>query len=239
MTNLVRIKENVEIDLSYITCAEYQLFIDEMREVGKNRQPDYWQDYRFPPGDVRKPITGVRVSDAEEFCAWLTQQQSILGFRYRLPTLAEVEENPATEKHIGCWCNGGEIVGIEASWWQDWYGKLAEVTILNRDFDRVLYRDFDRDLNLDIDLYRVLYKKIEANKASDFLILYFPLLFLIVIYQMLLVIYQATSQDRDAPKQINLISCPVEYLHFGCNKAGGRRLRGRRKERRLQGIREL
>ncbi|NET57791.1 MAG: hypothetical protein F6K47_17015, partial [Symploca sp. SIO2E6] len=36
-----------------------------------------------------------------------------------------------------------------------------------------------------------------------------------------------------------LISCPVEYLHFGGNEAGGRRLRGRREERRLQGRREL
>ncbi|NET60056.1 MAG: NACHT domain-containing protein [Symploca sp. SIO2E6] len=308
LNNLVRIEENVEIDLSYITCAEYQLFIDEMRQAGENRQPDHWQDYRFPPGDARKPITGVRGSDAEEFCEWLTQQHSALGFRYRLPTLAEVKEYSATEQQIGCWCNDGEIAGIEASWWQDWYSKLAEVTILNRNFDlnldlnrdfnqnlyqdlervlnqnlyqdlnlnlnrvlykdlyrdldrflnqvlyrnldrflnRFLYRDFyqvlyrvlnqdlyrdldrvlekilyrviyqnihrnlyqvlDRDLNRKLKryLYQVLYKKIEANEASDFLILYFPLLFFIVIYQLLSIVYQATSQDRKALEQINL-----------------------------------
>ncbi|NER21759.1 MAG: hypothetical protein F6J96_13900 [Symploca sp. SIO1C2] len=35
------------------------------------------------------------------------------------------------------------------------------------------------------------------------------------------------------------ISSSVEYLHFSGNKVGGRRLRGRREERRLQGRREL
>ncbi|NET60446.1 MAG: hypothetical protein F6K47_31205 [Symploca sp. SIO2E6] len=44
---------------------------------------------------------------------------------------------------------------------------------------------------------------------------------------------------RYIENKIGVISCPVEYLHFGCNKAGGRRLRGRREERRLQGRREL
>ncbi|NES19512.1 MAG: hypothetical protein F6K41_11415, partial [Symploca sp. SIO3E6] len=53
--NLVRIDDNVEIDLSYITCAEYHLFIDEKRQAGENRQPDHWKNYRFPPGDARKP----------------------------------------------------------------------------------------------------------------------------------------------------------------------------------------
>ncbi|NEQ65271.1 MAG: SUMF1/EgtB/PvdO family nonheme iron enzyme [Symploca sp. SIO2D2] len=307
MNNLVRIEENVEIDLNYITCAEYQLFIDEMRQAGENRQPDHWQDYIFPREDALKPITGVRASDAEEFCAWLTQRKSTLG-RYRLPTLAEAEENTlaeaeensATEQQIGCWSNDeGEqvIAGIEPTQLQDWHSNLAEVTILNRNLDRVLYGDLDRvlyrvlyqvpygdlygslhrdfhqvpygdlygalhqdlyrdlnrvlygDLNRDLNrilfrvlnrnlnrnlyqnlnqnlyqnlnqnlyqvlnrdlsrdlnrnLYQVLYQRIEANEASDFLILYFPLLFFIVIYQILSRTYQATSQDREALRQIS------------------------------------
>jgi len=58
LNNLVRIDNNVEIDRDYITCGEYQLFIDEMRPAGKNRQPDHWTAERFPPEDARKPITG-------------------------------------------------------------------------------------------------------------------------------------------------------------------------------------
>ncbi|NET55997.1 MAG: SUMF1/EgtB/PvdO family nonheme iron enzyme [Symploca sp. SIO2E6] len=296
LNNLVRIEENVEIDLSYITCAEYQLFIDEKRQVGENRQPAHWPDYRFPSGNAREPITGVRASDAQEFCEWLTQH-SVLGFRYRLPTLTEAEENPATEQQIGCWCNdaGKQVIaGIEATQLQDWHNNLAKVTILNRDLYQDLHRDFDRDLYQDLhrelhrelhrvlyrvldrdfnrvlhrvlhqnlnqvlnrdlnrnfyrdlnrnfyrdlnrvlnrdlyrdihrdlygdlygdldedfygdlkrDLYQVLYQRIEANKASDFLILYFPLVFFIVIYQMLSMAYQAKSQDGEALEQINV-----------------------------------
>ncbi|NER99273.1 MAG: NACHT domain-containing protein [Symploca sp. SIO1B1] len=306
LKNLVRIEENVEIDLSYITYAEYQLFIDDKRQAGKNRQPDHWQNYRFPPGDAQKPITGIRASDAEEFCEWLTQQQSALGFRYRLPTLEEAEENPATEQQIGCWCNDEGrkvIVGVEATQLQNWHSNLTGVIILkgvfkrnnlkrnfnfvlNSDFNQVLNRNLNRSLNyvlkrnlkrvlnhnfnrvlnhnfnrvlneilnndlnpnlnrnlnqvlnnnlnrdlnyvlsldfygklnrkfnldlygklnreLNRDLNHVLYERIEANEASDFLILYFPLLCLIVIYHVLLVAYKAASQNKEVLKQINL-----------------------------------
>jgi len=301
LNNLVRIDENVEIDLNYITCAEYQLFIDEMRQAGKNRQPDHWQDYRFPPGDSRKPITGVRASDAQEFCEWLTQQHSFLGFKYRLPTLIEAEENPATEQQIGCWSKDGEkrvIAGIEKANLQDWHSNLAKVTILNRNIDQELYGDLDRvfylifyqapygdlygelhrvlyrefyrelygklnqnlnlalygDMNRDLNqvlkqvlqrnlaqnqdrklerdfyqvlnrnlhqelhgdfnrnFYQVLNQRIQANEASNFLILYFPLLFFIVIYQMLSIKYQAKSQEREALEQINLSSQESEVI---------------------------
>ncbi|NES24638.1 MAG: SUMF1/EgtB/PvdO family nonheme iron enzyme [Symploca sp. SIO3E6] len=299
--------DNVEIDLSYITCAEYQLFIDEKRQAGENRQPAHWKDYRFLPGDSQKPITGVRASDAAEFCEWLTRQHSELGFRYRLPTLAEVKEYSATKRQIGCWCRDeGEyvIAGIEATQWQNWYSKLAEVVVLNRDLslyfylnrvfklnlyfylNRVLKLNLDRDfyfnrdqdfyrdqvlsrvlnrvlnqylnrvlnqylnrvLNRELDFYlnRVLNRAlnqdlnqylnrvlsqylnrvlnrylnqylnrvinldlwdvIEADEARDFLILYFPLLFFIVIYQVLSLTYQELSQNREALKHIKL-SC--------------------------------
>ncbi len=143
LQNLLRIDENVEIDMSYITCAEYQLFIDQRLKAGGHRQPDHWKSYRFPPGDAQKPITGVRSSDAKEFCEWLNHQQSVLGFKYRLPTLAEVEEYPVTEKQVGCWCFDGEqriLAEIETGQKQTWEQKLAEVLVLYRD----LYRDLNR-----------------------------------------------------------------------------------------------
>lgn len=128
LKNLLRIDDNVEIDTSYITCAEYQLFIDEKLKVGEHRQPDHWTDYRFPLGDSKKPITGVRASDAKEFCEWLTQRDSALGFTYRLPTLAEVHKYQASEKQVGCWCKDGEknvIAGIEPEQWQVWKNNFA------------------------------------------------------------------------------------------------------------------
>lgn len=130
LKNLLRIDDNVGIDMRYITCAEYQLFIDEKREAGENRQPDHWESYIFPSKDAKKPITGVRASDAEAFCEWLTHHHSLPGFRYRLPTLSEAEEHRAIEKQIGCWCNDGVkkvIAGIEMNQWQAWMKDLADV----------------------------------------------------------------------------------------------------------------
>ena len=42
------------IDTDYITCAEYQLFIDAKQKVGIQRQPDHWPTYHFAPGDAQK-----------------------------------------------------------------------------------------------------------------------------------------------------------------------------------------
>ena len=257
---LLRIDENVEIDMSYITCAEYQLFIDEKLKADEHRQPDHWKSYRFPPGDAQKPITGVRSSDAEEFCEWLTQQQSAPIFKYRLPTVAEVEEHPVTEKQLGCWCFDGEqriLAGIETGQQQTWQQKLAKVLVLNPDLKLNLYLNLNRDLKLNLNLYlnrdlnldlylylnldlnldlnpdlnrvlnrglnrvlyRVLYRDnyrdlnrdlegqfeaIEAGKASNFLLLYFPLVPVIVIYHFLSAAYEAISKNKTALNTINL-----------------------------------
>ena len=326
LKNLLRIDENVEIDMSYITCAEYQLFIDEKLKADEHRQPDHWTSYRFPHGDAKKSITGVRFSDGEEFCKWLTQQQSTLGRKYRLPTLAEVEEYPVTEKQVGCWCFDGEqriIAGIETGQKQIWQQNLAEVLDincdlygnlyhvlsrvlsrflnlldldlngflnhdLNRFLNRDLYRDFyyhlypnlyrdvypdlysdlnrflyhhlnrdlypdlypdlyrdlncllNRDLNLDLnpdlkrvlnrdpysdlnhvlnrDFYRVLENKlkvIEAGKASDFLLLYFSLIPIIVLSIFLAATYQIISQNQAV---LNIIKLSAQEGEFIRNK---------------------
>ncbi len=88
-----RIDENTYIDDTLVTCAEYQLFIDEMREQGKYYQPDHWTSYQFPKGQAREPILGVRHSDAVAFCDWLTQREN-QGWKYRLPTQEETTNFP-------------------------------------------------------------------------------------------------------------------------------------------------
>jgi hypothetical protein len=55
-----RIDENTYIDDTLVTCAEYQLFVDEMREEGKYSQPDHWISYQFPGGKAKEPILGLR-----------------------------------------------------------------------------------------------------------------------------------------------------------------------------------
>ncbi|WP_190507016.1 NACHT domain-containing protein [Oscillatoria sp. FACHB-1407] len=123
LRQLLPIDEHTEIDRDYITCAEYQLFIDESRKAGETRQPRHWETDRFAPGAAHKPIIGVGLNDAEEFCNWLTQRSNNLGdtyleagasvfvgdFRIRLPNLTEAKEYPlergsSGETLFGYWC---------------------------------------------------------------------------------------------------------------------------------------
>lgn len=102
-----RIDENTYIDDTLVTCAEYQLFIDEMCEQGKYYQPDHWTSYQFPKGQAREPILGIRHEDAAAFCKWLAQREH-MGWKYRLPTQQEALTstlNSLNKSPLGYWIN--------------------------------------------------------------------------------------------------------------------------------------
>jgi len=88
-----RIDENTYIDDTLVTCAEYQLFIDEMRGLRKYYQPDHWRTHQFPSGHGKKPITGIRIAAAQAFCEWLSHGNHG-KYKYRLPTLEEAKKHP-------------------------------------------------------------------------------------------------------------------------------------------------
>ncbi|HEY0544294.1 MAG TPA: SUMF1/EgtB/PvdO family nonheme iron enzyme [Pyrinomonadaceae bacterium] len=126
-----RIDERREIDLQYLTCAEYQLFLDDSQAEGKNYQPDHWTDSRFPAGTASHPVRGVRPEDAEAFCAWLTRWSG--DARYRLPTSAEAEKYPVAEKMMAAWCRDtGEfkLTDLNESAEQEAQSKLRELSQL-------------------------------------------------------------------------------------------------------------
>jgi hypothetical protein len=109
-----RIDDRRQIDLEYLTCAEYQLFLDEMSDQGEWFQPDHWTNQRFAAGQSRQPLKGVRPEDAEEFCRWLTQQQGGSA-RYRLPSRDEAIQYPTAGEKMAAWCrDSGEfsLVGL-------------------------------------------------------------------------------------------------------------------------------
>ena len=99
-----RIDTRREIDLNYLTCSEYQLFLDDMRAQDKFFQPDHWTDYQFPKGKALEPVLGVRPKDAEAFCKWLTQRRSGSNERYRLPTTEEAYQYLLPKEMIATWC---------------------------------------------------------------------------------------------------------------------------------------
>ncbi|MDX9990854.1 MAG: SUMF1/EgtB/PvdO family nonheme iron enzyme [Anaerolineales bacterium] len=115
MSNWIRIDHDTYIDDSLVTCAEYQLFIDEMRAQGKYHQPDHWADYHFPKDHARQPILGVRPSDAVAFCEWLTRRNND-GWLYRLPSQQELHKDSILRtyhmKPIGYWSKSEENTGF-------------------------------------------------------------------------------------------------------------------------------
>lgn len=79
-----RIGEDTYLIKGFITQAEYQLFIDDMLTHGTNVIPDHWGSANHMQGDGGEPILGIRGSDAQQFCEWLTKHNTS-GWVYRLP----------------------------------------------------------------------------------------------------------------------------------------------------------
>ncbi len=84
------------VDKSLVTCAEYQLFLDEQRAYGHNPAPDTWSNDTFQ-GYGRDPLRGVRKEDTKLFCQWLTERDRE-GQSYRLPRR---EERQQIQKALG------------------------------------------------------------------------------------------------------------------------------------------
>ncbi len=91
-----RLDDNRAIDPGLITCAEYQLFVDDKAAQNKFRQPDHWSNISFARGTAREPILGVRGSDASEFCDWLTQKMGG-QWHYRLPARMDSDTVPLAD----------------------------------------------------------------------------------------------------------------------------------------------
>lgn len=119
------INDNLEIDHDLITCAEYQLFLEETRE---SRQPLHWEGKRFLPGTAKQAITGVQAEDAVAFCKWLNQQPGNYRYHYRLPHITEADQYPL-ELSVGYWCTQNDqylVAGIKQEQWQVWQTKHCQ-----------------------------------------------------------------------------------------------------------------
>jgi len=99
------------IDSEHLTCAEYQLFLNEMLMQQIFHQPDHWTDTQFPFGTARLPICGMRDEDASAFCNWLTQRERGNAL-YRLPTMIEARQTMVPEAELGCWCHDDNVLYV-------------------------------------------------------------------------------------------------------------------------------
>jgi hypothetical protein len=109
-----RIDDTTEIDTDFITCAEYQLFSDEMRAQGKYHQPDHWTAYTFfettPRLSATDLVLGVSAKSAETFVNWLNEREKAT---YRLPTPTEAKEFPTNMENVATWCDENENFTLE------------------------------------------------------------------------------------------------------------------------------
>ena len=154
LKQLLRLSRQLEIDTSYITCAEYQLFVAQRRKQGENRRSDSWQAGQFPAGMAARPVTGVRLGDAQAFCRWLTDCARANGLTeaasYRLPTMAELQEYPLSEPEMGGWCvveSGSAIADVPPEQWQSWQEHLQKRFARARDRDCSISHHLKRDIN--------------------------------------------------------------------------------------------
>ena len=153
LKSLQHIDKKREIDTNFLTCAEYQLFLDDMRAQGRFYQPDHWTSLTFAAGEAGHPISGVRTVDAVAFCEWLTKRQGG-GRRYRLPSPDEARRYTAKTEALAAWCQVGDEFKLtkftdrkKASQALNDMSKLMELRPFAA-FNRVRVRALTRVLNL-------------------------------------------------------------------------------------------
>ena len=194
LDKLLRIDEKTAIDIQYVTCAEYQLFIDEQRQQNKQRHPDHWIHHHFPGGSANKPVTGIRADDAVSFCQWLSRRT---GQYYRLPQKREAAEHQVLNSDVTTWSKALDSIEIELSrlsdgYVQNWQSKINEslrkflqdnlddhprtlASALRTISDRSFNRSHDLELNFDFsysfglirDIARGLARSLAQNRGLE------------------------------------------------------------------------
>ena len=154
------ISEETFKDTKLITCAEYQIFLDEKGTRNLYYRPDHWPDNHFPQGQGRAPILGVRPSDAIAFCDWLTKRE-VGGWYYRLPKASEIEDKINRESN-------SDLLGTDTGYWTDQgndFSLISNASLLTDSINRekvsihdVITQKMNSDLTRAIDLKKELAK---------------------------------------------------------------------------------
>lgn len=129
LRSLIRIDEGVQIDGALVSCAEYQLFVDEQPAYA----PLHWSHAHFLKRHAREPVTGLWPDAAEKYCEWLSAERP--GKRYRLPTAEESASHPLLDNHdtrrtraLGYWSS--TAVGASETDWVWTYIRRSDALAL-------------------------------------------------------------------------------------------------------------
>lgn len=99
LRRMVRLSEGRYTDNSFVSHAEYQLFLDAEMASGRFHQPDHWREEQYPSGRGRDPVVGIRPLDAEAFCKWLTEKEPGT-WQYRLPNEQEQDISTLLQEEL-------------------------------------------------------------------------------------------------------------------------------------------
>jgi hypothetical protein len=101
LRNLLKVDDTLYIDTSYVTCAEYQLFLDDKEAEGESFRPDHWSEPHYG-GIGSQPVVGLRYGDADAFCRWLSARLRTRDGQWRvtLPSLLELQQYPVHQATI-------------------------------------------------------------------------------------------------------------------------------------------
>jgi hypothetical protein len=100
--NVIRIDEKQAVDVSLLTNAEYQLFINDALAQGKRHVPAHWSENHYPAGRGSLSVLGVSIKDVKAFCAWLTDLLND-GYHYTIPLKIEAKHIPMeVDSEISC-----------------------------------------------------------------------------------------------------------------------------------------
>lgn len=147
------------IDRHFVTCAEYQRFLDDQRAHDAGAPPDHWSSAHFAEGQDHEPALGVRAEDARRFAQWMSRRQGSTA-TYRLPSPEEARAYPAQDDSVGAtWCEvGGRLVlvGLSPDRESEIQRRMRTISPLppprTLAFDVVRIFDLARDRDLDVDL---------------------------------------------------------------------------------------
>lgn len=99
LKTLQTLNGQTEITAGWISCAEYQLFVDA---TGGTEYPA-----DCVPNKAQQAVLGIKAADAQAFCLWLSQKT---GQHYRLPTVSEAQQgitaSPQPPYAVWCWEQG-------------------------------------------------------------------------------------------------------------------------------------
>jgi energy-coupling factor transporter ATP-binding protein EcfA2 len=121
LEEMVYLRDDVYIDTSPVSCAEYQFFLDEQCSQERYYHPWHWSTDLFQPGQGREPILGVQPLDVNAFCDWLTARSNN-QWHYRLPHMEEISQiishldKAAWSTHsMGFWAENNEFIWANGS----------------------------------------------------------------------------------------------------------------------------